>query len=82
MASALAFALHPATLNCLLLDFQKIDLDEKEVGSDYFWCPADFLGEQISQMLKNYPYKKSIRFDRYQLKDWLKTNPDLEIAEK
>jgi hypothetical protein len=81
-ATALAFALHPVTLNCLLMDFQQIDLDEKEQGSDYYWCPAHFLGEQISLMLKNYPYKKNLNFDRYQLKDWLKTNPDLEVSGK
>lgn len=81
-ATELAFALHRTTLFCLLADFNQIDLNEKESGADYFWWPAQFLGEKIVSMLHNYPVMKEFGFDPYQLKYWLSMTHVFEISEK
>ena len=66
-ANMLAFSLAPIVLDCLVADFRNFDLTIRERGNDYFWWPAQHLGIQITNMLRNYPYSKDYRLDPFQL---------------
>jgi hypothetical protein len=77
----LAFTLSQSSLDCLLNDFNTIDISLQQNGNDYFWWPSAHLARQIVQMVKDYPYDREY-VRPAQLKEWLATNPHPIIKEK
>ncbi len=81
-ANQLAFSLDRTVLDCLVTDFKNFDLSIKTNGGDYFWWPAQHLGKQITDMLKNYLYLKDYNLDPYKLLEWLNSTNKYELKEK
>lgn len=67
----MAFSLDASVLKCLVDDFRSLDLSVAFRSGDSGFYPAGFLGDNITAMLKNYPYPKKYEVNTDQLLRWL-----------
>lgn len=82
-AKQIAFSLDKNVLNCLINDFKTMALDWNFRDGDTGFQPAQVVGSAITEMIKNYPYKKGeYNVDNKQLLEWLNQTTKYELNDK
>lgn len=82
-AKQIAFSLDKTVLQCLVDDYKTMDINWKYRDGDTGFIPSQILGGAITEMIKNYPYKKGeYNINAKQLLDWLNRNNHYELNEK
>lgn len=82
-AKQIAFSFDETVLQCLVDDYKTMDINWNYRDGDTGFTPSQVVGGAITEMIKNYPYKKGeYNIDPKQLLYWLNQNNQYELNEK